>query len=326
LTVLQVIRYQMLLRISIHDQSTGLALVSINRFLANNALLKREKLARLIVDIPRQLLFRFDPRLRAKSQEWSEITSRPPGLVQTNGRREKWIVFSNDQAISRELFLNGEFDFNKLERAWRIIPSSRRKLALIDVGANLGTICIPAVSRGLFRTAVAIEANPSFAEVLEQNVVLNGLEHRIQVFNSAVGPEDSQSLSFSVEQSNFGASRVVNSPSEQTLTVRSSTLYTLLGNISNVGLVFMDIEGFEGEALKGARRLLEDCPPLALEFTPKLISHFTSRDEFCTLLSSYSCFYSLNDPLKKYLISELPRVWDWFLGEEGWEQTDLLFL
>lgn len=302
-------------------------MISINRFFANNGLLKREKLARLIVDIPRQLLFRIDPRLRAKSREWFEIASRPPGQVHINGRREKWIVFSNDQAISRELFLNGEFDFNKLERAWRLIPSNRRKLALVDVGANLGTICIPAVSRGLFKTAIAIEANPSFAEVLEQNVVLNGLEHRIQVVNSAVGAKDSQSLAFSVEQSNFGASRVVNSPSEQTLTVRSTTLDSLLGHTSNVGLVFMDIEGFEGEALKGARRLLEDCPPLALEFTPKLISKFNSRDEFCALFSSYSCFYSLNDPLqKKYLLSELPRVWDWFLGEEGLEQTDLLFL
>ena len=302
-------------------------MISITRFFANNSLLKREKLARLLVDIPRQLLFRFDPRLRAKRREWFEMSLCPPSLLQINGRWEKWIVFSNDQAISRDLFLMGEFDFNKLERAWRIIPSNRRKLALVDVGANLGTICIPAVSRGLFKTAIAIEANPTFADILEKNVVLNGLEHKIQVIKSAVGAKDSEPLLFSVEESNFGASRVVNSPSEQTLTVRSSTLDTLLGNTSDVGLVFMDIEGFEGEALKGAKRILEDGSPVALEFSPKLMSKFTNRDEFCALFHSYSCFYSLNDPMqKKFLLSDLPRVWDWYLGEEGGEQTDLLFL
>ncbi len=300
---------------------------SITRFLANNALLKREKIARFIHDVLRHLKFRLDPRLRARSREWLEITSREAGMVELDGRREKWFVFSKDQTISRAIFLDGEFDFVKLVRAWSLIPSNRRQKVLVDVGANLGTISIPAVKRGLFNNALAIEANPTFAEALEKNVVLNGLEDRIHVVNSAVGDKDEQSLLFSVDQSNFGASRVVRAESEKTVRVRSSTLDTLLGDTSNVGLVFMDIEGFEGKALKGASSILEDCPPVVLEFTPKLIAEFTPRDEFCALFSAYSCFYSLNDPLRrKYPLSELPKVWGWFLGEEGVEQTDLLFL
>jgi FkbM family methyltransferase len=200
-------------------------------------------------------------------------------------------------------------------------------MLLVDVGANVGTICIPAVNRGLFKSAIAIEAVPYLAEILEKNVFLNGLQDRIQVVNSAAGAKNGQTLSLSVNQSNFGASRVANSHPEQALRVPSSTLDRLLANSSNVGLMFMDIEGFEGEALKGARRLFKDCPPVALEFTPKLLAEFTTRDEFCELFSRYCCFYSLNDPLqKRYPISELPRVWDWFLREKEVEQTDLLFL
>jgi len=248
-------------------------------------------------------------------------------MVQLGGRREKWFVFSKDQTISRAMFLEGEFDFVKLVRAWSLIPSNRRQKVLVDVGANLGTISIPAVKRGFFNNAIAIEANPTFAEALEKNVVLNGLEDRIHVVNFAVGDKGAQSLSFSVDQSNFGASRVVGAESETTVRVRSSTLDTLLGDTSKVGLVFMDIEGFEGKALKGAARLLEDSPPVALEFTPKLIAEFTAREEFCALFAAYSCFYSHNDPLRqKYPLSRLPKVWGWFLAEQGMEQTDLLFL
>ncbi len=302
-------------------------LISFSRFLASNSLSKREKIARLAADITSRLFLIFDPRLRYRAQRWLEIQGRPPGKIQVDRHREKYFVFSDDQTISRDLFLRGEFDFHKLKRAWKLIPRCRRDLALVDVGANLGTISIPAVGRGLFKKAVAIEASPEIAEVLRENVSLNGLQDVIHVVNSAVGPKDFQHVSFSVHRSNFGASRVVGSNSEEAFRVRSATLDTLLLDNSNIGLVFMDIEGFEGEALKGAEKLLAKSPPLALEFTPKVMTEFTTRSEFCALLSSYSCFYSLNDPCKKkYPISELARVWDGFLGEDGVGQTDLLFL
>ena len=156
---------------------------------------------------------------------------------------------------------------------------------------------------------------------------LNGLQGRIQTINCAVGDKDDQILLFHLDQANFGASKVVYSESERTTKVRGSKLDTLLGKDSHLGLIFMDVEGFEGEALKGARGLLEGRPPVAIEFTPKLLAEFTTRDEFCEVFSAYSCFYSLNDPSRKrYLLSELPMVWDWFLREEELEQTDLLFL
>lgn len=74
-----------------------------------------------------------------------------PYLV--TGRPEHFVVATADKVIGRELFLHGEFDFAKLQTALAIIEREGlpRPQHLIDVGANIGTIVIPALARGLER-------------------------------------------------------------------------------------------------------------------------------------------------------------------------------
>jgi len=307
------------------DNETNL--YSLGRFLSNNPLLKREKIARLLFDVSKlvQEAIRTKPRFR--KVEWAELSAGPESQVFIRHHKHKWLVFSTDHHISRSLYIHGEFDFKKLIRASKIIGSKCKSLVLLDVGANLGSICIPGVADGYFDSAIAIEARPDVAELLKTNVALNKLEDRVRVIASAVGPPSSKSLDFSVDKSNFGASRVSRLNSEKTISVGATTLDLVVAEPSKIGLVFMDIEGFEVEALKGARSILLEFPAVALEFTPKLLHEFSTRADFLRIFDGYSYFYSLNDPLrKKYHIKKLEKIWDWYESEKGIEQTDLLFL
>jgi hypothetical protein len=90
-----------------------------------------------------------------------------------------------------------------VQRAWEIdlITSSidylkRERLVgkpgqdiLVDVGANIGMICIAMLKRGYFREAIAIEPDPRNFELLKRNIKQNGLEGRIRVAAFAVSDE-----------------------------------------------------------------------------------------------------------------------------------------
>ena len=61
---------------------------------------------------------------------------------------------------------------------------------LIDIGANIGPICIPAVKRNYVKQAIAIEPGPDNARLLRANVALNSLHDRIIVHECAVGASE----------------------------------------------------------------------------------------------------------------------------------------
>jgi FkbM family methyltransferase len=302
-------------------------MISLRRFSQNNPLLRREKILRLIEDVSSQVSGKLSG-VAARKGAWEALTKSGTVTATTNGFKEKYQVLCSDQVISRELFLKGEFDLNKLLRAHRYVKVLCGSVGsiLIDVGANLGSICIPAVSRGLFAKATAIEANPPTAEVLRNNVRLNGLESRITVLQIVAGAPQSNPVAINHNDLNLGASSVVQDfGADHLLDVQS--LDNVIPEVSNVGLIFMDVEGYEGNVLRGASILLRSGVPIALEFSPKMLRERISKEDFCHLVSDYSGFYSLNDPLRVfYSIEKISEVWDWYERELQGEQTDLIFL
>lgn len=302
-------------------------MISISRFLKNNPLLKREKLLRLVEDLYSHtsgLLVGVSKR----SDEWESLKLLGKDTVIVDSHREHYKVFTADQVISRELYIRGQFDLKKLQRAHALLLRLNvgRGQTLLDVGANLGSICIPAVSRGYFKMAIAIEANPRSAEALRLNVALNNLEPFIVVHEIVAGKANQDPVSVSEDELNLGASRVVdNIGSGNSAEVRA--LDELVERIDEIGLVFMDVEGYEGNVLLGAQSLLATKIPIALEFSPNLLIAHISKQDFCRLFSEYSGCYSLNDPVAEFWpIHKLGLLWDWYFNEPASEQTDLLFV
>lgn len=302
-------------------------MVSVKRFWRNNSLLKREKLLRFFLSI-RASVEIVNPISWARRRSWNNICISGEKCVLVDSFKEQYTVFTADQVISREIYLRGEFDFLKLHRAWKFLkknyPLSNK--VLVDVGANLGSICIPAIHRGYFGTAIAIEADPVIAECLYNNIILNHLENRVMVHAVAAGPRGLQSTHFVSDDVNYGSSRVApQAKASKSVSVKS--IDELVPNPSKVGLVFMDVEGYEGNVLLGASNLISLGIPLALEFSPKLVANHMTKTDFVELLKGYSGFISLNDPLGKfYPIGELAQIWEDYLTEDESEQTDLLFI
>jgi hypothetical protein len=106
-----------------------------------------------------------------------------------------------------------------------------------------------------------------------------------------------------------------------TVSVKMSRLDTFM-NLhyadSRVGLVWMDIQGHEGDFFIGAKDIiLRDKVPSVTEFWPYGIARSgMSQDTYCTLISSmYTHFYDYLD-MKRFNVDELGALFDRYAGPD----------
>lgn len=201
----------------------------------------------------------------------------PPGmLVLAGGESEVFVVNSSDRVIGKHLYARGRYDLDKALRVLELAGATP-DCCFVDVGANIGPICIPLVKRGLVARAIAIEPGPDNFRLLSANVLLNDIADQVTLVNAALGPDPDGWLEFELSADNFGDHRVrtgvaagrYDEDKRRTIRVPSTTLDRVLEAIDPAKvIVWMDVQGFEGFVLEGAARTLQARVPIALEFWP----------------------------------------------------------
>jgi len=252
--------------------------------------------------------------------------------------RARFIVNARDQVISRRLFVHGSADFSKFEVAADLLKRHtdiREIDLLIDVGADIGSICIPAVAQGFVKRAIALEPHPTNHQLLCANVALNGLLDCIDVIQRAASAGDDETLIMEVSNNNWGDHRI--SSSERTggrygeadrarIEVQSIKIDSLNGlRRDQTLLVWMDIQGYEGHALRGASQVLAEKPPLVLEFWPYGMRRSDSFSALCSSTVHYSGFVDLANPMHPLRkMADLSDLFD-AVGLDG-AYTDILVI
>jgi FkbM family methyltransferase len=263
-------------------------------------------------------------------------SARPGSLIYADLGKDRFLVSAGDKIISRDIFMHGSYDIQKLHLAVSLLEGRAKLTTLIDIGANLGCICIPAVSSGAFSRAIAVEPDPRNFRLLVANVAINGLETRITSHNLALGDQDGE-LHFELSKDNFGDHRVRRSGDagaqgegdRETISVNATTLDRLLApaDLENA-LVWMDTQGYEGVILSGAGKALGPKLPLVLEFWPygmKRTGAFPLMKS-ALLWAGYSHFYELiGNPPERLPLTEanLDELFRRLEGEAG-RFTDIL--
>ncbi len=217
---------------------------------------------------------------------------------------EVFVVVAGDQVIGQWLFKHREpYNFPMLHRVASLL-SDRRLTSLVDIGANIGTICIPAVKRGMFKTAVAIEPEPLNYSLLRTNVELNRLSAEITTHNVALGEKNDETLSFELAKINFGNHRVRygndgTDSGQDSIDVPSQSLDRMTEGVDLASaLLWMDTQGFEGHVLAGGSRTLQRKPPLVMKFWPGGLSRSGGMERLRNALqiAGYTSFCDLNEP------------------------------
>jgi FkbM family methyltransferase len=136
----------------------------------------------------------------------------------------------------------------------------------VDVGANIGTLCLLAGSCSNDIKIYGIEANPKTFNNLRSNIYLNNLSN-IQLLNVALGEKNGV-----IEFENRGTddqNSVISNRSNQSKVVSvEMKRFDDLMVLPHISLLKIDVEGYELFVLKGMEKNLKNCDLIYFEYSP----------------------------------------------------------
>ena len=186
-------------------------------------------------------------------------------------------VFSKFDLISNALREQGEFD-PWTSRIGSIILPENKKGNVIDIGANIGTFCIPLAKNFPKINFIAFEAQKKVFDVLNNNINLNNIKN-IKTFNvglsAKLGKITVPVPNYKIEN-NIGAfSFDIKARKKKNYLAKyfdkevlSFDLFPLdYFNYKNILLIKLDVEGYELNVLRGAINTIKknNFPPILFE-------------------------------------------------------------
>ena len=139
----------------------------------------------------------------------------------------------------------------------------------LDVGACIGDYSIWMAKQGY--KCLTFEPVPANYEILQKNIQLNALSEQVHSFPWGLGTRQ-ETVNFEVRPHNKGASKVVR-VSENTVVMEQNqgAIHSLDGTLNELPLnkndrvlMKLDVEGMEGDVLKGAAEFIKNCPQLMI--------------------------------------------------------------
>ena len=208
-----------------------------------------------------------------------------------------------DHTVAYAIMRRGSWQRDQLEKAVAILRSTGGLVPgrmFLDVGAHIGTQTLYAMLTGAFSGAMCFEPEPRNFEILELNMLINGLEAKVSCRRSAIGDAPGE-LALGLDSANRSAHSFVREiAGRNTMRVPVQTLDRLLAEAglvaTDVGLVWIDVEGFEPQVLRGASTVLEQSVPLVVEVNPHLYT-MGARLLADMLALHYDTVVDLDDPV-----------------------------
>jgi len=170
---------------------------------------------------------------------------------------------------SDNFHLSCRMQFSEYEPATRVAFArlARISSSVVDVGAYAGLYTLIATSANRRCTVRAFEPNPVTFKLLERNVEIGSLDSRVRMFALGLSNRSEDVVLFGANdfEASTTASLIPSIGAEATdsVTIRVVRLDDLALDWG-IDLMKIDVEGFEVEALEGARSVLASSQPSIL--------------------------------------------------------------
>lgn len=219
------------------------------------------------------------------------------GLLVADGKHGWFVVDPRDFNVAGSLLNSGVYDEAGLELMCSLVARDRGDHVLV-VGAHLGAHVVPLLRRCSW--VHAVEANPDTFRLLAMNVSLNGPG------NVTLHPFAANDVGGTIElvcnTDNSGGSKRVPVETAPEYTYDSPTIRKvaarriddLIGERLTINHVFMDIEGSEHFAIRGAQRILADAESFVVEFIPhhmRRVAGVTPEDFMAGIVPHFAFMY-----------------------------------
>lgn len=168
--------------------------------------------------------------------------------------------------IGFEILINGIYELETIRFVERKLLEGD---VFIDIGANIGAISIPVCKLRSDISTMSIEAAPWIFTYLEENVKITKVSN-ITLINKAMSDSDMEQVDFFSPRDKFGKGSLAPVFTTDAVSVQTITLDRLAEkcNGKRIGLIKVDVEGFEMLVFKGGPLLLGNLqsPDILFEF------------------------------------------------------------
>ncbi|AYM13053.1 FkbM family methyltransferase [Agrobacterium tumefaciens] len=193
-----------------------------------------------------------------------------------------FVTYTADKVIGHSIRNAGGFEEQAINGAIQIAESSGvpvKRNVFVDVGANIGTHSIFAVNSG-FKKAICVEADRNNYRLLRANQILHDVD--AICINHLVAASDAEGeIEIQISPFNFGDHRVGHKNEAQSVhgeeaweiqVIHTKPLDDIIRSsgvdFGDLGLVWIDTQGHEGQVLSGAHGILQADAPIVTEFWP----------------------------------------------------------
>lgn len=168
-----------------------------------------------------------------------------------------------DNGVEESIYYTGTYEKGTLHVLKKILNKGD---LFIDVGANIGLMSIYASSLvSDTGRVVAFEPNPTTMEILKSNIEMNDIAN-IETSDYAIGNSEQASKIYERRDLNRGCASLIETENEAEIyDIQIIPLSNYFATQECIALIKIDIEGYELEALEGAKDILLGKAP------PKLI-------------------------------------------------------
>jgi FkbM family methyltransferase len=266
--------------------------------------IRMKRVAGILIHFARALASR--PLIRWRIMSWGRL-ARQQGCDVLRFRRHgmRWTVFNRDGFIGRNLYLYGSWQFREIDLTVSKLAERGVRLAgrtVVNVGANIGTTAVY-LAKTYGCHVLAIEPVAQHFKLLRENVVQNGLEHRISCYQGAVY-DHSGILTMIRPESNPGASEIYFEEDGSAIE-RDESRYSFSSvnampipdilkasklAVSDIAFVWSDTQGCEGHVIRTGAELWAAGVPLVIEFWPTGLRH-QGDSEILPLIDQYFISY-----------------------------------
>lgn len=208
----------------------------------------------------------------------------------------------SDRVVGTWLIWHGSWQRREMLHAVELLSTAGRlkpDTVFVDVGAHIGTHTVYGLRTGRFARAVAFEPEPRNARVLAMNLETNGFAGIASVVEKAAGSAAGNAL-LHLHPRNTGAHSIGARPSvdghgriDVPMVRVGDELKSLGIQPAEVGLVWVDVEGYEARVLDGLASLIAQSVPIVFEFAPSLYDLNTKQRLVDMLADRYSIVHSL---------------------------------
>lgn len=226
----------------------------------------------------------------------------------------KFMCSTADKMIGLNVLRQGSFCWYLTEKTSQhaiAYNGGAKPQTYIDIGANIGTNTIYSVRELGFTDAICFEPNKNNFYNLSQTVALNGLGASCQLHCLGLGDFAGEGT-LSLSAVNFGDHQIIlgsaETDTDSTEIVKMARFDDIVTpeQLRSVSLVSLDVQGYEGHVLAGAKSLLAADIPLACEVSPDQLAQAGGAEMFYHLVEgAYSWFEDLTTDEEPRPISEL---------------------